>query len=195
MRMLLIVFLRIQNQPQLVCGSEIDPDERRDKVIRLLGILLAGGLLTACVTAELRTQFDAGAAAYIFEEGDATVRGQAFLRRRNGEVVRAAGEVVNLIPAKEYAIERFHVLYRGEKFAQFAPRIEDTPQAYLDAVRQTTSDADGNFAFENIAPGRYIIQTQLYWDVPNSILPSGGSFYEETAVGQGQTVQLILSGS
>ncbi|MGP9819367.1 carboxypeptidase regulatory-like domain-containing protein [Salinarimonas sp. NSM] len=163
-------------------------------VIRLLVILLAGSFLGACVTAELRTSFDPAAAAYIFEDGDASVKGQAFLRRRNGDVVRAAGEVVNLIPATEYAIERFDVLYRGSKFAQFAPRIENTPQSYLDAVRQTTTDADGNFAFENISAGRYIIQTQVYWEVPNSILPSGGSFYDLVNLQPGQELQVILAG-
>ena len=155
-----------------------------------------GLLLSACVsTAKVQSTFDAKAAAYIHQKGSGRIEGQAFLRQRGGSVVKAAGETVHLIPATRYALERFAAIY-GERKSVFGGRqIQDTPPEYTQYMRSTKADAEGRFSFDGIAPGRYLVQTQVYWAVPGSYIPEGAAFHERVEVGSGETVNVILSGN
>lgn len=86
------------------------------------------------------------------------------------------------------------MLYRGSRITAIAPQIENTPQEYLDTARVEIADAEGRFLFENVAPGEYFLQTQVFWTVGDNIFPEGGSFYEEVTVTGDETTRVVLSG-
>ena len=49
------------------------------------------------------------------------------------------------------------------------PKIEADPE-YASYTRTTTSDSNGRFTFENVAPGKYYVATQIMWR-PKSEVP------------------------
>ncbi|MCO4055127.1 MAG: carboxypeptidase regulatory-like domain-containing protein [Bosea sp.] len=160
--------------------------------------MLISGILTACQTVTIDSQFDIRQAQTALEPGTNRIEGNAFLRQRGGSVVTAAGEVVRLIPATRYAEERFQKIYGGNKFAPllFANRTENTNADYIRLTRETKADAQGNFQFENVKPGRYIVMTRVVWAVPGSSLPEGGSIFDYVEIrGERQTVKTVISGN
>lgn len=64
---------------------------------------------------DLQTQFSAQKHEKFLREGDATIRGQGFLRQKGGGVVTCAGYPVQLIPATPYFREVIHQLRIGRR--------------------------------------------------------------------------------
>ena len=143
--------------------------------------------------------FDAKAAAFINKKGAVTIKGHAFLRRKDGVTVDAAGEIVRLIPATHYAEERFHRLYQGKKFAGgvFAPHQDPADPEYARLLRQTVAESNGTFTFENVSAGRYFIATQLQYQHSSKYFQDGGAFYEEVTVTgkEEEPLKVVLSGN
>lgn len=165
----------------------------------LAGVLLA--LLAGCQTTPERVTvaaaFDARAAEAALKPGAATIRGSAFMRKSTGVVVTAAGEVVYLIPDTAYARERFAARFGGEKFRPMRTGgdADDADAAYARLMRRTKADKQGDFAFENVRPGRYFVATQVTWTEPRERSPRGGAIYETAEVKAGDdTVEIIVSG-
>lgn len=160
-------------------------------------------MLPACNAARGPTSgvgFDPSQASYIRAPGRGVIAGQAFLRDGSGKskVRYAAGETVRLIPATTYAQERIKKFYGSVKFLPAASVPDGAPDAqYASLTRTTTIDPDGRFTFENVAPGRYYLTTQLIWKPKNSTTPEGGAMYEEvTLTGQENgPVKVVLSGN
>jgi len=112
--------------------------------------------------------------------GTASILGQAFLRTRGGEVRVAAGELVTAEPGTLIALEYM-------KRASLRP-------AWPEAVatrRSTTADAEGRFTFRDLPAGRWLILSQVYWEVPTSTLvgvtlrPTGGVVFNVVEVEPG----------
>ena len=144
--------------------------------------------------------FDAKAAAFITKKGAVSIKGHAFLRRRDGVTVDAAGEIVRLIPATPYAEERFRRLYQGKKFAGgvfFAPQQDVADPEYSKLLRETKAEANGTFRFDNVAAGRYFIATQLQYQHSSKYFLDGGAFYDEVTVTGKELdpVLVVLSGN
>ena len=143
--------------------------------------------------------FDPAAAAFINKKGAVTIKGHAFLRRRDGVTVDAAGEVVRLIPVTPYAEERFRRLYQGKKFAGgvFAPHQDPADPIYAKMLRETKAEANGTFSFDNVAAGRYYIATQLQYQHSSKYILDGGSIYDEVTVTgkEVEPVRVVLSGN
>jgi hypothetical protein len=143
---------------------------------------------------------DAGEAAYIKTQGKATIEGQAFLRDKHGQVNAryASGEVVRLVPATRYAQARFSHFYGQSKFvpAHSIPKTEPDPQ-YSEYTRTTKANSTGRFTFDNVAPGRYFVTTQLTWTPKDAVLPEGGAMYEDVTVTGKETesISIVLSGN
>lgn len=156
--------------------------------------------LAACQSTTVQTQaaFNPAEAAFIKKEGTATIEGHAFLRRKSGANVYAAGEVVRLTPVTPYASERFAKLYNGRKFvtAVSIPKVDVDP-VYASYTRTVKSDHMGRFRFENVAPGRYYFSTQAIWRERGEYMPSGGAMYDEVTVSgkEERPVDVILSGN
>jgi hypothetical protein len=77
--------------------------------------------------------------------GGATLQGQAFLRRRNGDVVTCAGALVRLVPAVE-------------------SEAVDYPRR-CQACRATRCDAQGHFGFAHLPAREWIVVTRVEWEV------------------------------
>jgi hypothetical protein len=145
-------------------------------------------------------RFDPAEAAFIHREGEAAIKGQAFLRDPHGRVdVRyAAGEVVRLIPATAYARARFAQFYGGKKFVPAISAQSPTQDPdYLAHMRLTKADATGRFTFDKLAPGRYFVATQLTWTPAGRWIAEGGAMYDEIEVTgkESEPIRMILSGN
>ncbi|NNM72534.1 carboxypeptidase regulatory-like domain-containing protein [Enterovirga aerilata] len=138
--------------------------------------------------------FDPRSAEYILKSGRGRIDGQAFLRRDYGRLVTAAGERVFLIPATSYAVERFDRMFGGDRRSYYGNPVEDPPPEYLTYRRETKVDMTGRFAFENLAPGRYIVATRVFWTEPKSFFTHGGAMYDTVEVKDDETTTAIISG-
>lgn len=156
--------------------------------------------LAGCQSTTVRTQaaFNPDEASFIRKEGKGVITGHAFLRRKSGANVYAAGEVVRLTPVTAYASERFGKLYSGRKYiaAVSIPKVDVDP-VYASYTRTVKSDHMGRFRFENVAPGRYYVSTQAVWRERGEYMPSGGAMYDEVTVTgkEERPVDVILSGN
>lgn len=159
-------------------------------------------LLAACNSASApapQMRFNPAEAAFLDKPGVTTIKGQAFLPDKTGkvDVHYAAGEVVRLIPATEYARARLDYYFHGAKFAPTGsiPKNDPDPD-YLAHQRIAKTDPHGRFAFTNVAPGRYYVSTQIIWKPEDRFLSEGGLIYEEVAVtgAEIKPVEVIVSG-
>lgn len=141
--------------------------------------------------------FDPAAAAFIKKPGNGVIKGQAFLKKPDGVVKLAGGEVVRLVPVTAYSRNRFTQLYRGRKFvaANDIPKIQPDP-AYVDYTRTVKASSTGRFVFENVAPGSYYVATQNIWRKEGSMLSEGGAFFETVTVSgkEDGPIDLVVNG-
>lgn len=163
-------------------------------------VLSAALALSACQSTTIPTQasFNPNEAAFIKKDGAGVIAGHAFLRRKSGVNVYAAGEVVRLTPVTAYSRERFAKLYNGRKFvsAISIPKVEVDP-VYASYTRTVKSDHMGRFRFEKVAPGRYFVSTQAIWRERGEYIPSGGAMFDEVNITgkEEDPVDVILSGN
>jgi hypothetical protein len=166
-------------------------------MVRILLLSLAGLCLASCQlgpAAQTSSSFDPKASEYILKTGKGRIEGQAFLRRDYGRLVTAAGERVFLIPATAYATERFDRMFGGDQRAYFGNPVEEPPDEYLKHRRETKVDMSGQFTFENLAPGRYIVATRVFWSEPKLWVMRGGAIYDVVDVKDDETSTAIVSG-
>jgi hypothetical protein len=165
-------------------------------MVRVAPAVFCAVLVASCQTARIDAPFDPSAAAYVFEKGSGTIEGEAFLRRDSGTIMTAAGERVFLIPATAYAVARFETMFGGDRRAYAGAAVDDAPEAYLRYRREAKVDMKGKFVFENVAPGRYIVATRVFWTETKSYFPvaQGGAIYDIVEVEKDGTARAIISG-
>jgi len=166
-------------------------------MVRVIVLCLGALSLGSCQmgpSAPIATAFDGKSADYILKTGTGRIDGEAFLRRDYGRLVTAAGERVFLIPATAYAVERFDRMFGGDRRSYYGNLVDEPPPEYLAFRRETKVDMTGKFVFENLAPGRYIVATRVFWTEPKSFFTHGGAMYEVVDVKQGETTTAIISG-
>ncbi|HRK24160.1 MAG TPA: carboxypeptidase regulatory-like domain-containing protein [Beijerinckiaceae bacterium] len=166
----------------------------------LFPVIVGLTVLAGCQqTVKVESSFDPKAAEYIHKAGEGRIDGHAFLKKPNGYVMHASGDVIYLIPATPYAKERMQRLYGASKFMP-ATRInqaETTDPRYLDFTRRTKAESNGRFTFDKVAPGEYFIVTTLTWkDNENDILSRGGSIYETVTVTgkEDKIIRVVVNG-
>ena len=156
-------------------------------------------LLGACqTTVQVQSRFDPKPAEAALLAGTNTIKGSAFMRKKSGTVVPAAGELVYLIPATPYAEERFAKLFPRGKLnpAAGARATEQTDPDYARLMRTTKANKAGSFDFENVKAGSWFVSTRVTWNEPRESLPSGGAIYDRVEIkGQDQVVEVIVSGN
>ena len=118
--------------------------------------------------------------------GTGSVTGQAFLQRRDGMTVRAAGRIVTLDPATSYGRVWWN---RPVRAVREYFDIPPSP-AFLQARRCVRADADGNFRFEKLPAGGYFVQVSVTWQPGDRV--AGGMVGREVAVQDGQAVLVAL---
>ena len=164
--------------------------------MRFFVCALFGLALSGCAD-PASSPFDPAAAAIIHDHGKGIIEGKAFATNSSGQVVHAAGQRVYLVPATPYARERFAVQFLGGRdLPVWIPDLREVDPRYRDYVRTTVSDSGGSFRFETLAPGTYIVATQVAWTPENRLLPDGKRMFELVMVtGQESApVQVVVSG-
>ncbi|TDR88006.1 carboxypeptidase regulatory-like domain-containing protein [Enterovirga rhinocerotis] len=150
--------------------------------------------LAGCQSRTIGEVFDAKEASFVLAKGTGRIDGQAFLRRDYGKLVTAAGERVFLIPATRYTIARFNAMFDGDLRSYFGNDVDAPPPDYYTYRRETKVDMRGRFVFEDLAAGRYIVATRVFWTEPTSYLTRGGAIYDIVEVKKDETVTVIVSG-
>lgn len=141
--------------------------------------------------------FDPAAAAFIKKSGSGSIEGHAFLKKADGVIKNAGGEIVRLVPVTAYSRNRFAQLYRGAKFVQAndIPKIQPDP-AYVEYTRTTKAESTGRFTFDHVAPGSYYVATQNIWKREGSVMSEGGAFFEVVTVTgkEDGPIRLVVNG-
>lgn len=111
-----------------------------------------------------------------------TVKGQAFLKQRNGGVIKAAGNVIILNPVNEMSQQYVDVVILNKDGNLKV--LEPISPEYMKYFYQAECDADGNFEFKDVPEGEYFIYTAITWEVPSryGANTSGGWVLETTNV-------------
>ena len=157
----------------------------------LLAVVLISALASCAPSTTLKSTFNASDAAFVQSKGTATINGQAFLRRNDGIVVYGAGSEVFLIPKTAYSDERMAFIYKGSKVSYFGGTFKNDDPMYQQYMLKTVADGEGRFTFGNVAAGSYYITTHVIWFVQYQ---QGGALMDQVTVGDGQSVQVIMSG-
>ena len=102
-----------------------------------------------------------------------SVTGQAFLTQQGGGVVTCAGNSVEMYPDTAYFSEVFDDIGNG-----FAPSraFSSEDQKFL---KTSQCDAQGNFEFNKIPAGKWIIGVKVTWNV-NSVGYNGFYYYTKS---------------
>lgn len=128
-----------------------------------------------------------------YKIGSNTVRGQAFLRQKGGGIVTCAGESIHMQPSNEAYNE------------QFIDNLLTTEEKALS--KEAICDAQGNFEFNKVPSGKWIIKVNVSWNVfsvKSVPLPSGNFYYtddnkqggiltKEVIVKEGEENKFIIS--
>lgn len=126
--------------------------------------------------------------------GTGIVKGQVFGRTVGGDVKKAAGESVILMPVTNYSNQYFNETAIPNHVVASAP-----DPRYHDYELRKTADGDGRFEFTNVPPGDYYVFSQIFW---GRVAVSGGAPYtakeggrisRRITVSNGQTTDAILS--
>jgi len=161
---------------------------------RLAAVLVAALLAGCSATAgKLATPYDPSQSAYARAQGTGVISGQAFLQKPSGALVYAAGRYVLLLPASAYSLERLTKIYGDRKFRSVYLPVKDpeVDPLFVQDVRTTKASSSGRFEFTGLAPGKYVAETSLNYEWHDGLY--GGRFYEFVEVGDGETVELVLT--
>jgi hypothetical protein len=145
-----------------------------------------------------KSPFDPQAAAFIHDHGEGVIEGHAFTINQMGFTINAAGQRVYLVPATPYARERFAAVYlHGHNMPVWLPDLYGFDPRYISYIRTTIADAGGVFRFDLVAPGTYIVFTQVSWQIENRLLPEGRQMFETVMITGNETkpVRVIIAGN
>lgn len=154
--------------------------------------LIAALSLAACApqqqTIDISRYFSVTEVAPFNVRGRGTITGQGFLRQSGGGVVTCAGDVVYLAPDTPFTRRFFAIIAEGNLpiLANGRPS-----QLYPNAFRISECDAQGNFRFSDLAPGKWVVVTSVYWLVGNR--QQGDLLLGDTEIIGDETAQVLLS--
>jgi len=158
------------------------------KFVWIAAVAAIAGCAVPQKPVEMKNKFDPAAHAAYMQPGSVRVTGQAFLRQQGGGTVTCAGSRAVLFPATPYFRESVEILVRGG-----VPKVESNRPGpeFKSVFRETRCDAQGNFDLEPVAPGRYIVMSEVRWTIANS--RQGGYLRREVDVVAGATNRFLLS--
>lgn len=116
--------------------------------------------------------------------GTGALTGQAFLRQRGGGVVRASGREVTLDP--DTALSR-EWLQKAGSIWDLRNLTHPSP-LFASYRRTTTADADGRFTFRDLPAGKYLVRTEVTWEVQGI---EGGLVWKSVDVRAGQNETIL----
>ncbi len=132
--------------------------------------------------------FSADEHAALSQPGTATIRGQAFVKTRGGDVKPCAGEAITLFPGTAYVGEIFGRIERGESLTVPDPRLDTY-------TKKAIGDGEGRFAFTGIAAGTYYVSCYVNWEVPGAygLSKTGGWAWAKPTVTNGATSDVVVT--
>jgi hypothetical protein len=161
-------------------------------VNRILGVLLLVGSLAACAgSPEVKSQFSPEQASFVNAKGDYTIAGQAFMRRRDGQVVYAAGSPVALIPRTQYADEVMNIVFAGGTYRPSPPRIENLDSRYMGMRREVVANGEGRFKFSAVSAGEYYVTVPVTWEAGTA--PQGGLLLRRVSLPRDDNSELVIT--
>ena len=160
-------------------------------------ILILASCATSPVTIETFSSYDRNQIAWSLADGTGKLEGDGFLSRRDGMLVKCSGQEVGLVPASDYAIERFTNIYGspngGYNTAGYGNRNADAADPdYINDVRTTICDVDGKFSFENLPSGEFYVYTGVIWRVTD-YANEGGAISRRVKIEEGKTIKVSLT--
>jgi hypothetical protein len=160
--------------------------------------LVLGVALTGCATkppVKLNNQFVEADVAWSKVEGNSEITGSALMQTLGGIPRTCAGRTVALVPESKYSTERMLSIYgnisKGFVNAYQNTKFDDNPQGYIDSVRTSICDAQGNFEFNKIPKGRYYVTTQVIWSVNHAL--HGGFLMRQVEITDSSKTRVVLA--
>ena len=150
-------------------------------------------LFTSCAQQKsytIKTQFRSEDWKLGSETGNCKLMGQALLKTKGGDVKTCAGEKVILMPYNSYTEELYSVGKQGG-FSE-ASNFEPSIKKYL---KVTTCDIDGDFEFDNLPNGKWLLYTQVVWQIPGlySSSDQGGDMIKIVQTIENNTQKVYLT--
>jgi len=124
--------------------------------------------------------------------GTATIRGQAFLKTRSGDVKYAAGTEIFLMPVTSYSNQWYYDSYLPSKpMAKYDSR-------YRTYIGITIGDGEGRFEFLKVPAGDYYLSAKIIWEYVSggrypTLTLTGGVAVKKISVEDGQEIKVILT--
>ncbi|OOH89522.1 hypothetical protein BMT54_06415 [Pasteurellaceae bacterium 15-036681] len=173
---------------------------------KLLSLSVVATLLMGCSAAmqpakevSIPHQFDLAQVQKQLESGKETLKGNAFLRQKGGGTVNCAGATVDLYPYTPYSMARIEAQYPfdmwiGGRFKSKDTFVPVVPQ-FETLKKTTTCDSEGNFEFDSLKDGSYIVVTEVVWHVPGKygMERQGGYLFKNVSVNKGNKSKVIIT--
>ena len=102
--------------------------------------------------------------------GAAKVTGSVFLVTRGGDIKKGAARQVFLIPATSFVAARMtnaDNYYTTFDWLGFSGTDKETIAKAWRHTRIAVADVEGKFVFSNIPAGKYVVESQLFWQYLN----------------------------
>ncbi len=159
-----------------------------------LFIFILATLLSGCATYQQpvsRMPFPEQEYQSLQRSGNATIRGQAFLKTRGGDVKTAAGNEVFLNPVTSYSIEWYEKAFLGRM------NLEPNDSRLDRYIKTQTADGSGRFTFKNVPPGDYFVTSVIQWEVPTgyqgALEKTGGSVTKRITVNNDDDLDIVIT--
>ena len=154
---------------------------------------LAMAMFISCVQSyTIKTPFRHEDWKLALEVGNCRLEGQAFLKTRGGDVKTCAGEKVFLMPYNDYTAE-LDIAGKQGGYSE-ASNLDPNIKNYW---KVTTCDADGNFEFDNLPVGQWLLFTEVVWEIPTGRYTSsvqGGDVTKIVQTIENSTQKVYLTG-
>lgn len=125
------------------------------------------------------------------DTGMATVRGQAFLKTRGGDVKTAAGNQVFLNPVTSYSLEWYRKSYLPNR------QMQDADIRLMNYMPMQIADGSGRFVFKNVPAGEYFVTTKVTWEAPTgyngALQTQGGVVSKRIKVSTTEEVEVVVT--
>jgi len=119
--------------------------------------------------------------------GTGKIIGQAFLKTRGGDVKYGAGNEVMLVPNTPYTSEIIDAMVDNVL-------MEVPDRRYRKYRRTTRADGQGNFEFNNLPDGEYLVGCNIQWEVGGKHTRVTGAYaYTRVSIEDGKAVKIILT--
>lgn len=164
------------------------------KPVIIAGVLAI--LVAACASkASMKSEFAPDQVSFINTRGEYSVSGQAFLKRKDGQVVYAAGSPVTLIPKSKYADEFVDVIFKGGSYQPSPPQIDNLDPRFRQLRRNAVANGEGRFRFDGLAAGTYYLMVPVTWEVPQGYTTSqqGGLLLHSVSLPRDEGSEIVIT--